>query len=171
MLNRHLLSLLFDGSANSLARSDQTDVGISSGLVLALASSVIPVLLPLNPPCGRSARSRGRAGWQRFHVLQRSRDGSGPLYTPAARSSRGGTVQDPHRAAYLLVQACQSLWLVTIDDAYERSFGFNRAINSSASPDRDFRLGYIVRRASDPRRSASDACLRRIPVAKHRAGS
>jgi hypothetical protein len=58
-----MLSLLFDGSANSLARSDQTDVGISSGLVLALASSVIPMLLPLTClAVGPPGREAGQAG-------------------------------------------------------------------------------------------------------------
>src|SRR2546425_8620950 len=44
---RHLLSFSLDGSASSLARIDQTDVGISSALPLALASSVLPMLRPL----------------------------------------------------------------------------------------------------------------------------
>src|SRR4051794_24356366 len=52
----------FDGSASSLARIDQTDVGISSALPLALAFSVLPKLLPLTRLAVRSARSRGRAG-------------------------------------------------------------------------------------------------------------
>jgi hypothetical protein len=38
---------VFEGSAHFLARCDQTDVGVSSGLMLALAFSVVPMLLPL----------------------------------------------------------------------------------------------------------------------------
>jgi hypothetical protein len=46
LLNRHLLSFDLDGSASSLATIDQTDVGISSALPLALAFSVLPKLRP-----------------------------------------------------------------------------------------------------------------------------
>src|SRR3954451_8541314 len=52
----------FDGSVSSHARIDQTDVGVSSALPLALAFSVIPKLLPQTRLAVRSARSRGRAG-------------------------------------------------------------------------------------------------------------
>jgi hypothetical protein len=58
LLNRHLLSLSLDGSASSLARIDQTDVGVSSALPLALAFSVIPMLRPLTRLAVRSARVR-----------------------------------------------------------------------------------------------------------------
>ena len=47
-----------DGSASSLARIDRTDVGISSVLSLALASSVFPMLRLLTRLAVRSARSR-----------------------------------------------------------------------------------------------------------------
>jgi len=58
LLNRHLLSLLLDGSASSLARIDQTDVGLSSALPLALASSVLPMLRFLTRLAVRSVRVR-----------------------------------------------------------------------------------------------------------------
>lgn len=41
----------------------------------------------------------------------------------------------PIQIAYLLVQASQSLWLVYIYDAYERSFSLTMSPNSSAPPD------------------------------------
>src|ERR1035438_7860081 len=56
-LHRHLLSSSLEGSTSSLARIDQTDVGISSALPLALASSVLPKLCPLTRLAVRSARS------------------------------------------------------------------------------------------------------------------
>ena len=102
------------GSTNFLAISDQTDVGISSALPLALASSAFPMLCPLSRLAVSSARSRyaGR-GWQRFRVLQCSQDDLGPLYTPAVRDSRREPSQCPNLTACLLAQALNSLlWLV-----------------------------------------------------------
>ena len=64
--SRHLLSFSLDGSASSLARIDQTDVGLSSALPLALAFSVIPRLRPLTRLAVRSARSPNRTGWAAF---------------------------------------------------------------------------------------------------------
>src|ERR1035441_7161816 len=52
----HLLFFLHDGSACSLARRDQTDVGISGALPPALASSVLSMLLLLTRLAVRSAR-------------------------------------------------------------------------------------------------------------------
>ena len=52
----------------------------------------------------------------------------GPLFTPAGCRSRRAIIQSLALSACLLAQACQSLWLVDLDDAYERSFGFNRVI-------------------------------------------
>ena len=49
-----------------LAISDLTDVGISSALPLALASSVIPMLRPPTRLAVRSARSSDRAGLAAF---------------------------------------------------------------------------------------------------------
>jgi hypothetical protein len=51
-----------DGSASSLARIDQTDVGVSSALPLALAFSVLPKLRPLTRLAVRSVRVRNRTG-------------------------------------------------------------------------------------------------------------
>ena len=72
-----------DGSTCFLVISDQTDVGISSALPLALASSVIPMLCPLTRLAVRSAGCEPERGFQRFHVLQGSQDDLGSLYTPA----------------------------------------------------------------------------------------
>ena len=49
-----------------LAMFDQTDVGISSALPLALASSVIPMLRPLTRLAVRSARLRAGTGLTAF---------------------------------------------------------------------------------------------------------
>src|SRR6266705_297547 len=78
-------SFALDGSTSSLARIDQTDVGISSALPLALASSVIPMLRLLTRLAVRSARARDRTrlaafpcfvsstGWFRFALYTGSR--------------------------------------------------------------------------------------------------
>ena len=57
------------GSACVLAISDPTDVGISSALPLALASSVIPVLCPLTRLTVRPARARGPGGAGSFSMF------------------------------------------------------------------------------------------------------
>src|SRR3974377_2236883 len=57
---------LVGGSACALAISDQTDVGLSSALPLALASSVLPMLCPRTRLAVRSARSGGRTGLAAF---------------------------------------------------------------------------------------------------------
>jgi hypothetical protein len=62
----HLLSRTNGGSTGSLAIANPTDVGLSSALPLALASSVIPRLRPPTRLAVRSARSRGRAGLAAF---------------------------------------------------------------------------------------------------------
>ena len=63
--DRRRPSFAFLGASDStgvLAISDRTDVGLSSALPLALASSVFPKLRPLTRLAVRSARSRGRTG-------------------------------------------------------------------------------------------------------------
>jgi hypothetical protein len=52
LLNRHLLSFFLDGSANFLARIDQTDVGISSALHAGVGFFGHPNAAPPDPPCG-----------------------------------------------------------------------------------------------------------------------
>src|SRR5258705_11503973 len=79
----HLLFFLHDGSACSLARRDQTDVGISGAL-----HTGIGFFGPLNaaapdPPCGEVCPARpGRAcSVSMFH--NNLSDDLGPLFTPA----------------------------------------------------------------------------------------
>lgn len=56
-------------------------------------------------------------------------DDLGSLFTPAVRRSRRAITQGSNLTAYLLVEALNSLlWLLRLNDAYERSFGFNRVI-------------------------------------------
>jgi len=124
-----LLSLFVDGSASSLARIDQTDVGISGALHTGLGFFGHPNAAPPDPPCGEVCPVReDRTEWQRFHVLHRSQDDLGPLCTPAALMFASGYVRDPEPTACLLAQAFQSLWLVKFYDACERSFGFDHVI-------------------------------------------
>jgi hypothetical protein len=49
---------------------DQIDVGISKALPLALASSILSVLLLLTRLAVMSARNQSERGWQLFHVPQ-----------------------------------------------------------------------------------------------------
>ena len=102
---------------------DQIDVGISAPL-----QSGLGLFDPLNAvsPWARLAvglpwNSQGGIDSKRlFHVPRLSRDGLGPLSTPAVRHSRRATLENPNLTAYLLVQALISLvWLVLCDDACE----------------------------------------------------
>ena len=65
-----------------LAFPGQTDVGISI-TPLALASSVIPMLLLLALPCGWADYDQRGPGRQRFHVRIQHPEDLGPLCTPA----------------------------------------------------------------------------------------
>jgi hypothetical protein len=106
-------------------------VGISSGLALALASSVVPMLLPLTRlTVGLPGREAGRAGnVSMFYSCPQ--DDLGSPYTPAARCSRQKIRQPLSRAAHLLVQALNSLlWLVGSHGACRHSFRFNHVIRS-----------------------------------------
>ena len=93
---RHLLSFSLEGSASSLARIDQTDVGISSALPLALAFSVIPMLRLPTRLAVRSARSRLRARWAAFPCSAIvTKNDLGLLFTPAVRISASGHQGEP----------------------------------------------------------------------------
>jgi len=52
LLNCHLLFFLHDGSARSLAKRDQTDVGISGALHAGIGFFGPPKAAPPDPPCG-----------------------------------------------------------------------------------------------------------------------
>ena len=80
-----------DGSASSLARIDQTDVGVSSALPLALASSVLPKLRLLTRLAVRSVRLRGPDGVVSVSVFRPVHvDDLGLLCTPAVVGVRAG---------------------------------------------------------------------------------
>src|SRR5713101_8464309 len=58
----HLLFFLHDGSACSLARRDQTDVGISVALHTGIGFFGLPNAAAPDPPCGKVCPARtGRA--------------------------------------------------------------------------------------------------------------
>jgi hypothetical protein len=125
----HLLFFLRDGSAHSLARRDQTDVGISAALHTGVGFFGPLNAAALDPPCGEVCPVRTGRASQRFHVLQQSSvNDLGPLFTPAELCSRRAIAESLALSACLLAQACQSLWLVHFDDACERSFGFDHVI-------------------------------------------
>jgi hypothetical protein len=69
---------------------------------------------PVGWPCGRPTP---RGGLRAYHVAPLKRRGLGPASTPVARRLRRGSSEPPGLATYLLVQACQHLWLVLCDDA------------------------------------------------------
>jgi hypothetical protein len=99
--NCHLLFFLHDGSACSLARRDQTDVGISDALHIGIGffgplSAAAP-----DPPCGEVCPVRaGRAGsFSMFHNDYHE-DDLGPLSTPAVPHSRRAIQQVPSLTAY-----------------------------------------------------------------------
>jgi len=92
---------LHDGSACSLARRDQTDVGISSALPLALAFSVVPMLLLLTRLAVRSARREpGEHTAFPCSTTIIDRDDLGPRSTPAVLHSRRAIKQNPNLTAY-----------------------------------------------------------------------
>jgi len=69
---------------------------------------------PIGSPCG----SLSLAGELRaYHVASLKPRGLGPASTPVARQLRRVSSEYPDLATYLLVQACQHLWLVPCDDA------------------------------------------------------
>jgi len=79
-----LLFFLHDGSAGSLARSDQADVGISGALRAGIGFFGHLNAAALDPPCGKVCPARtGRAhSVSMFHNNPRM-DDLGPLFTPA----------------------------------------------------------------------------------------
>src|SRR4051812_38689820 len=90
-VGRHLLSPQDSGSILFLAISDQTDVGLSSALPLALASSVLPMLRLLTRLTVRSVRLRGPDEVSSVSVFRlSSQDDLGPLCTPAVVPVRVG---------------------------------------------------------------------------------
>ena len=124
------------GSTYFLAISDQTDVGLSGALHTGLSFFGHPNAAPPDPPCGKVCPVASRAGLAAFPCPAIfTSDDLGSLYTPAVQCSRRATSDGPSQTAYLLVQACQSLWLVHFDDACERSFSLTMSPHSSAPPD------------------------------------
>src|SRR5439155_6883002 len=69
---------------------------------------------PVSSPCGSLSLA---GGLRAYHVALLKPRGLGRASTPVARHLRRGSSESPDLAAYLLVQACQHLWLVLGDDA------------------------------------------------------
>lgn len=124
----HLLFFLHDGSACSLARRDQTDVGVSGALRAGIGFFGPLNAVALDPPCGEVCRARTRRAGSvsMFHNNPSGRFRFA-LYTGSAAFALGER-REPNLTACLLAQACQSLWLGDFDGACERSFCFNRVI-------------------------------------------
>lgn len=64
--NCHLLFFLRDGSAHSLARRDQTDVGVSGALRIGVSFFGPLNAAALDPPCGEVCPVRTRASTTAF---------------------------------------------------------------------------------------------------------
>jgi hypothetical protein len=121
-INRHLLFLREEDSADSLAKRDQIDVGVSDPLQTGLGLFDPLHAVSPQPALRLACLGTAKAGYAQrlFHVLGLSRGGLGPLCTPAVHHSRRATFESPNLTAYLLVQALISLvWLVLCDDACE----------------------------------------------------
>lgn len=118
----HLLFFLHDGSACSLARRDQADVGVSDALHTGIGFFGHLNAAALDPPCGEVCPARtGRAYSVSMFHNNYHKDDLGPLSTPAVLHSRRVIQQSPNLTAYLLVQALSSLLrLVTHHGACER---------------------------------------------------
>jgi hypothetical protein len=70
---------------------------------------------PMGLPCGALSPM---GGVRAYHVPRMLLDGLGPAFSPATMSSAAVVTSLVLRVAYLLVQACQRLWLVLGDDEY-----------------------------------------------------
>jgi len=89
--NRHLLSFVADGSTDSLARSDQTDVGVSSALRVGVGFFGLPNAALPNPPCGEVCPVASRAEWAAFPCSTAvTMNDLGPLSTPAVLGFASG---------------------------------------------------------------------------------
>jgi hypothetical protein len=72
---------------------------------------------PFGSPFGSlSLSGRLRA----YYVPREYHDGLDPAYSPVAVMSAAGSTGVPAPTTYLLVQACQHLWLVVRNDVYQR---------------------------------------------------
>jgi len=84
-------------------------------------------------PIGSSYDSLSLSGGLRaYHVAPLRRRGLGRASTPVARHPRRLSSEHPDLATYLLVQACQHLWLAPCDDACGTSPGL--ALPRAAGP-------------------------------------
>lgn len=132
--------------------------------------------LPAAPTACFTAHLPKPAALRAYPVPHGFPNGSGSSISPAAPHPRGGIGKTPCLSAYLLVQACQHLWLGYFDDVYMRFTCVSRTRSSLAPLRLDagrFSLasrfdlpkigGYIVPRASDPAVTGR-ACLGRERV-------
>ena len=132
--------------------------------------------LPAAPTAFLTVRLPFPAALRAYPVPHGFPNGSGSSISPAAPHPRGGIGKTPCLSAYLLVQACQHLWLGYFDDVYMRFTCVSRTRSSLAPLRLDagrFSLasrfdlpkigGYIVPRASDPAVTGR-ACLGRERV-------
>lgn len=123
---------------------DQMEVSLlAHGVILASAATPIrfitkrPSLLPssstltsISSPCGllsRTAIFQSGEVWA-YLVSCEYQNGLGLAYPPVALHLRQVKLQHLHLATRLLAQACQHLWLVNIDDVYQRFTYVDHAI-------------------------------------------
>ena len=136
-----LLSLRLDGSINSLVKRDHKEVGpISREVILQPLSIPLQnglrfflVPLPAAPTVFLTVHLPFPATQRAYPVPHLFLSGADPSSSPAAHCPRWLTFKEPYLAAYLLVQACQHIWLVNRNDVYQR-FTFVDRTRSSLAP-------------------------------------
>lgn len=88
--------------------------------------------LPAAPTACFTAHLPIPAALRAYPVPHGFPNGSGSSISPAALHPRGAIGKSPCLSAYLLVQACQHLWLGCYDDVYMRFTCVSRARSSLA---------------------------------------
>jgi len=124
----HSLRRLADGSRPPTPRGSLLPFGrgdVTTPIQPITGWHSLPPRSSTRSPIGSSYDSLSLAGGLRaYHVaLLKPLRGLGPASTPVARHLRRASSERPVLATYLLVQACQHLWLVLYDDAYGGSPG------------------------------------------------
>ena len=166
-----------EGSQPAFAWGDVAMAQPLSG-PLQVGLRFLPRPLPAAPSVRLAARLPSREDYGLTTLHRGNLRGLGPASTPVARHLRRMSSEHPDLATYLLVQACQHLWLVCNHDAYGGSPGLtiprapgprppwcwqSRLRLTLRSPSRGMR--YVVPRASHPA-VARDARLGRRLLAE-----
>ena len=171
-VDRHLLSRLEAVPQCFLPFQTRPTWAYPAALPLALASSVLPMLLLLTRLAVRSAQLRTGTGLAAFPCSATiTMSDLGSLCTPAVQVFASGHREEPDPDCLPFGPSLeQSLVACSISRCLRAFISFWPCHPILALPRIETsRFRYIVGKASDPRRNASCACFARIPVAKHGA--